>query len=235
MIKIPKSAAVFITLIAMFGLGTLGYAVLHFQQNDSFRFISFLAVALLAARLKLKLPGLNGNMSVNLPFIILGVTELGLLQTVIIACASTLMQSVKKPVNQIQWIQVFFNFFNMSLSVGLAHFAFHHALWESSLMTAALRIGIAAGILFLANTVPVSAIISLTEVRKMAQVWYEIFLWSFPYYVLSAGVASIVTTLNRHIGWQIPLLVLPLMFGVYHCYRAYFGSDSRVLSSVSPN
>ena len=102
MIKIPKPAAVFITLIAMFGLGTLGYAVLHFQQNDSFRFISFLAVALLAARLKLKLPGLNGNMSVNLPFIILGVTELGLLQTVIIACASTLMQSVKKPANQIQ-------------------------------------------------------------------------------------------------------------------------------------
>lgn len=233
MLKIPKSAAAFVTLITMCGLGMLGYAVLHFHSNDWVRLMSLLAVALLAARLKLKLPGLNGNMSVNLPFIILGVTELGLLQTLLIACASTTVQSLKKPRNQIRWIQVTFNFFNMALSVGLAHFAFNYAMPEVFIPGFALRIGLAAGILFLANTIPVSAIISLTELRKIPQVWYEIFLWSFPYYVLSGGVASLFHTLDRNVGWQIPLAMLPLMFGVYHCYRAYFGRSPKNLAAMA--
>ena len=228
-----KSAAAFITAIAMCGLVIFGYAVLHFHGNDTTRFLSLLVVALVAARLKLKLPGLTGNMSVNLPFIILGVVELGLLQTLIIACASTLVQSLKKPAGQIQWLQVGFNFFNMALSVGIAHYGFHHAMRESNAFAATLRIGLAAGILFLANTVSVSAIISLTEAAKMARVWYEIFLWSFPYYVLSAGVASAFSSLNHHFGLLIPLLVLPLMFGIYHCYKTYFGSRSGGFAPVA--
>ncbi len=225
MIRFPKSAAAFITLIALCGLVTFGFALLQFQSNDTLRFVSLLAVALLAARLKLKLPGLTGNMSVNLPFIILGVIELGLLQTLVIACVSTVAQSWKK---RIQWVQVGFNFFNMALSVGIAHYTFHHIMQEPNLASAAARIAIAAGILFLANTVPVSAIISLTEFRAMPRVWYEIFLWSFPYYVLSAGVASAFSTMGRHLGWAIPILLLPLMFGVFHCYKAYFSSKEEL-------
>ncbi len=230
MIKFPKSAAAFIAFITLCGVMTFRYALLHFQGNDALRFVSLLAVALVAARLKLKLPGLNGNMSVNLPFIILGVIELGLLQTLVIACVSTLVQSWKK---RPQWHQLACNFFNMALSVGVAYYTFHHAIHESRFFTAALRIGLCAVILFLANTVPVSAIIALTELKGLAVVWYEIFLWSFPYYVLSAGVASVFSTVDKHLGWEIPLLILPLMFGIYHSYRSYFRTRSEELSPLA--
>jgi hypothetical protein len=40
--------------------------------------------------------------------------------------------------------------------------------------------------------------------------------------VLSAGVTSLVTTASHRIGWQIPLFVLPTMYGVYNSYRLYF-------------
>jgi len=45
---------------------------------------------------------------------------------------------------------------------------------------------------------------------------------SFPYYVLSAGVTSIVTTAGHRTGWQIPLLVLPVMYTIYRSYQLYF-------------
>jgi len=44
---------------------------------------------------------------------------------------------------------------------------------------------------------------------------------------LSAGVTSIVTTASYRIGWQVPLLVLPVMYGVYRSYRLYFGQAAK--------
>lgn len=231
--NIPKSAAAFIITIVICGFATFAYAARHFQSNDTTRFLVLLGVALLAGWLKMKLPGISGNMSVNLPFIILGVSELGLLQTLFVACGSTLVQSLKKPTKDIRWVQVAFNFFNMALSVGLANYVVQHALHQSSFLAAALRVAVASGILFLANTIPVSAIISLTEAGKLTKIWYGIFLWSFPYYLLSAGVASIFDSLNHRFQWQIPLLILPLMIAVYYSYKGYFAWRPHTAASAA--
>ncbi|HLH07691.1 MAG TPA: hypothetical protein VKW78_10665 [Terriglobales bacterium] len=228
-----KSAAAFVIMIVMCGFVTFAYATIHFESSDTSRFLVLLGVALLAGWLKLKLPGITGNMSINLPFILLGVSELGLLQTLFVACGSTMVQSLKKPRREIEWVQVAFNFFNMALSVGLANYVVHHAIHQSSFLAAALRVSVASGILFLANTIPVSAIISLTEAGALTKIWYRIFLWSFPYYLLSAGVASIFDSLNHHFEWQAPLLVLPLMIAVYHCYKGYFAFSPRRMASVA--
>ncbi|MBV9435232.1 MAG: hypothetical protein JOZ44_04230, partial [Acidobacteria bacterium] len=71
-----KSAQVFITLVILSGFAVLAQAVLHAQSADHVRFVSFLLVACLAARLKVKLPGLTGSMSVNLPFILVAVADM---------------------------------------------------------------------------------------------------------------------------------------------------------------
>jgi hypothetical protein len=31
-----------------------------------------------------------------------------------------------------------------------------------------------------------------------------------------------MTAISRHVGWQIPLLALPLMYVVYRSYQLYF-------------
>jgi hypothetical protein len=76
---------------------------------------------------------------------------------------------------------------------------------------------------FLVQTMPVAAIISLTEGGRILRVWSSLFQLSFPYYALSAGVTSMVTTVSRHVSWQIPLLVLLAMYAVYRSYQLYFG------------
>ena len=44
------------------------------------QFLVIFALALIASRLKVKLPGLNGNMSVNLPFILIAAVQLSLFE-----------------------------------------------------------------------------------------------------------------------------------------------------------
>jgi hypothetical protein len=65
------------------------------------------------------------------------------------------------------------------------------------------------------------------------RVWSSIFHLSFPYYVLSAGVTSLVTSASHRIGWQIPLLVLPTMYGVNKSYRLYFGRAEALARPIA--
>jgi hypothetical protein len=45
---------------------------------------------------------------------------------------------------------------------------------------------------------------------------------SYPYYLASAGIAGVALTVSAHSGWQAPLVVLPLMAGIFYSYRRYF-------------
>ena len=67
----------------------LGYSLAHWQSQDLMRFACYLAVALLASGLKVQLPGIDGTMSVNFFFILLGVLELSLPETLVIGCTAT--------------------------------------------------------------------------------------------------------------------------------------------------
>lgn len=223
-----KSANAFVTLIAICGLGLLGYGGMDYRPENSFRFVLLLIVAILASRMKLRLPRLTGNMSLDVPFILVGVAELGLFQALVIACASTLAQCYKRPIHTIKASHVAFNFGNMAVATGIAYFAFHYGVRPGVMIDAVLRLAIAAGVFFVANTTPVSAIIALTEGRNISKIWYEIFLWSFPSFVLSAGMASIITSVNRQAGMPVLLVCIPVLFGVYHCYKLYFKAPLTV-------
>src|ERR1700691_2738840 len=76
---------------------------------------------------------------------------------------------------------------------------------------------------FLANTLPISVVISLTENKSSRKVWSECYFWSFPYYLVGAAAVGLVGIINQRAGWQTSLLVLPLIYWVYRSYRLYLG------------
>jgi putative nucleotidyltransferase with HDIG domain len=81
-----------------------------------------------------------------------------------------------------------------------------------------------------------STIIGLTERKPVSKVWSESYLWSFPYYMVGAAIAGLVHFLNRHIGWQSSLLVLPPIYLMYRSYRLYLGkleTEKRHAEQVS--
>src|ERR1700685_2478639 len=77
----------------------------------------FLFVAGLAATLKIKLPGLPGTMSVNLPFILLAAAEMSLAEAVVVGCISTLVQCLPRGKQKFNPIQAAFSCSTIMLAV----------------------------------------------------------------------------------------------------------------------
>lgn len=214
-------AKFFIVVVVASGLAVLGYAGMHREPVLLARFAAFLVITVLAARLKVRLPGMDSSMSVNLPFILLSLTQLSLPETAIIACASALAQSLWRG-KQADPIKVIFNVCTMALSIGAAFFVYSARIQSADLRTKTLLLAGAAAAYFFVNTVPVAIIIGLSEKKNAAKIWGEVFLWTYPYYLASAGLASMTSAIAVVVGWQTPLLLLPVAYGVYRSYRKYF-------------
>jgi hypothetical protein len=216
-----KAKAV-IGLVVISGLAVLGSALMHPSSDNRMRFISFLLVACLAARLKVKLPGMTGTMSVNLPFILVAVAEMNTAEALLVGCLSTLVQCLPSGQQKFNWTQGLFNFANMALAVSATRLLYSSAALQSAITSRSLLLAVAAAGYYAANSAPVAIIIALTENKNALRAWATMVQLSYPYYLASAGVAGVALTVSAHSGWQVPLVVLPLMAGIFYSYRRYF-------------
>jgi len=226
MLGASRTAQLFIGFTVLCGVTAMGYGLLQTHSLHPLQFITMLVIALAASRLKVKLPGLTSSMSVNLPFILIATMGLSLIEALIIGLTSTAVQCFPKSGGWPKPVQILFNVSTMAVAVGLAGRIFQGRMQPpTASVSGSLLLVLAAATFFLVQTIPVATIISLTEGGSLPQIWSSISQQSFPYYVLSAGVTSLVTTASHRVGWQVPLLVLAVMYGVYRSYRLYFGRE----------
>ena len=223
----PKSisARMFVALIALMGILVLVDAAVKAKSVPSVRFVVFLMAACLAARLKIKLPGLTGTMSVNLPFILVAAATMNSAEALAVGFISTFVQCIPKG-RKLNLVQAAFNCGTIVLAVTAARYLFASASMVSAINSPALRLGVAAAGYALVNIVPVAIVIGLTEGAGILRTWRELLQLSFPYLVASAGIAGVALTVGQEIGWQVPLAVLPIMVGIFYSYRRYFAATA---------
>ncbi len=213
----------FVGITASIGVVVLGFSLSHWQSQDLMRFACYLAVALLASGLKVQLPGIDGTMSVNFLFILLGVLELSLPETLVIGCTATLVQSIWQARNRLDPVKVIFNVAGMMANASALTYMSYHMLVGRFGSNKPILLMMSALVFFFANTLPISVVIALTEGKSSRKVWSECYFWSFPYYLVGAAAVGLVGIVNRSAGWQTSLLVLPLIYWVYRSYRLYLG------------
>ena len=213
----------FVGVAASIGVVVLGYSLFHWQSHDLMRFLCYLAVAVLASGLKVQLPGIDGTMSVNFLFILLGVMELSLPETLVIGCTATLVQSVWQARKRLDPVKVLFNVAGMMANASALTYVSYHWLSGRFGSNKPILLMVAALVFFFANTLPISVVIALTEGKSSRKVWSECYFWSFPYYLVGAAAVGLVGIVNRSAGWETSLLVLPLIYWVYRSYRLYLG------------
>lgn len=230
--KLTFPARAFIAVIVILGLAVLGNSIFRANAIYAPCFVAFLLVACLSARLKVKLPGLTGTMSVNLPFILLATAEMSMVEALIVACLSNLVQCLPKNRQKFIWVQAIFNFSTMALAVGVTRWIYAWATLSAHVPSSSLRLAIAAAGFFLVNTVPVAIILFLAEGKNPVRTWVGIFQLTFPYFLASAGVAGVAITLAARVGWQVPVSILPLMLAVFYSYRRYFSSLPQALADA---
>jgi len=229
------SAQVFIAAMALAAVACFGIALANWQSTDPVKFLCYLAVALLASSLKIKLPGINGTMSVNFLFILLGVLEMSFAETLLIGFVAVLVQSYWKSSN-LKPIHVVFNLSQLPVGTAASYFVYQVVTTHGLHRNDPLALMLVAITYFAFNTFAMATIIRLTEGKPVLKVWSECYFWSFPYYLVGAAIAWLVSFLNRHIGWQPSLLVLPPVYLMYRSYRLYLGKledETRHAEQVS--
>lgn len=215
----------FVALIVISGLLLLGDAVFNAQSMPTTKFLAFLVVACVAARLRIKLPGVTGTMSVNLPFILVAAAEMKPAEALAIGFISTFFQCLAAG-KKFNVMQVAFNCSTITLAVAATRLIYAAPSVASVVSSPSLRLAVAAAGYALANTVPVAIVIGLTEAASVLRTWLEMLQLSFPYLVASAGIAGLTLTLTQGIGWQVPLAVLPIMAGIFQSYKRYFAATA---------
>jgi hypothetical protein len=214
----------FIGAMTVAAAAAAGYAGFVSHSLHPYLNLSVLALAAITSRMKVKLPGINGNMSVNLPFLLTAVVNLGAAEAVVVTCVSTAVQCWPRKGAKFNPQQMTFNLSMMTLAACLASLVFH-APWlaTASWANSTFALVLATVTLFLGQTVPVAGIVAVSENKAAAQVWFRVAQLSFPYYVVSAGLTSMVQTVSSHMGWGLALAVFPVMYGIHQSFRLYFG------------
>src|SRR5439155_11529727 len=161
-------------------------------------------------------------MSVNFLFILIGIVELNLGETMLIAWTATMFQCFWKAKAAPKPVQILFNVSNVAIATMASYRAFHLPLGAAGLRFP-LMLVLAACVYFVTNTYSVAIVISLTEGKRLGKVWKECYFWSFPYYLVGAAISGLLSVANRFIGWQTSLLIFPVIYWIYRSYRLYLG------------
>ncbi|MGO9127336.1 MAG: diguanylate cyclase [Terriglobales bacterium] len=218
---LTSSAKAFIGLVIVLGTAVLLYGAIHQSSKNIAEFICYLGIAILASRLKVNLPGITGTMSVNFLFILLGILQLSVSETLILGCASILVQCLYP--DRPSAIQVTFNICASAVSTALAYGAYDFSLSRGLVTSQALALGIAASIYFAANTGSIATVISFTEGKSLRKILVECYFWSFPYYLVGAGIAGAIGWFDDAFNWETSLLIVPVIYLIYRSYGLYLG------------
>jgi putative nucleotidyltransferase with HDIG domain len=213
-------ANVYIGIMAAAGAVILCHAVVRWQSQDVLRFIAFGVIALLSSTLKVTLPGVPGTLSTNFVFVLIGVSQLSLSETLAISSLSIITQCVFRA-HRLRAVQTLFSVASVAVSVTLSYSIYHWPALDGISLENAPRLLVASAVYFAANTLSVSVVISLTENRPLWAIWRGSYFWSFPNYLMGATVAWTVNAVVRWQGWQTSLLLLPVLYAVYRFHHLY--------------
>jgi putative nucleotidyltransferase with HDIG domain len=215
-------ARVYISGMALAALSCFVPSMLHWHLTHSAKFLFYLIAAVLASSLKVSLPGIEGTMSMNFLLTLLCILELGLPETLLIGVVKTLAQFYWRPARRPKLVQLVFNLSQVTVCGAASYGAYKLSV---QVFHGSVPLGLLAAAItqFASNTAAMSIIIGLTEDKRVRNVWTDIYLWTFPYYMVGAAIAGLVSLLNRHFAWQGSLLVLPPIYLIYRSYHLYLG------------
>lgn len=193
-------------------------SILGHPSQQWLHFFVYLLVVLLSSGMKVALPKTDGTMSVDFPFILLGILQLSPVQAVALAACSVFAQCRVKVVKDFTLIQILFNLANVATATILAWRTYTGLTHLHVQIAPALAI--AAAVYFFANTVPVAWIIAWESHRSPITQWGQEFLWYLPFYLVGAGLAASANLVAGLFGWMTSLLLIPMVYTVYRAYTA---------------
>ncbi len=208
----------YIALVVIAGLSVLAESLSQWRSGGMAEFLIYGVVAAAAAALKVQLPGITGTMSVSYIFVLASVVHLTPGQVVCVAVMASLVQVFWQAAKRPTLAQALFNPSSMAVSAWVSSLSYQACPASLSLI---FRMAIAGMTYFLVNTLSISGVVAMTEGKRIITVWRTCYFWSFPYYLVGASLATLISYVSRYVGWQVALGVTPIVFIIYRSYRLY--------------
>jgi diguanylate cyclase (GGDEF)-like protein/putative nucleotidyltransferase with HDIG domain len=216
-------ARLYIAAVCVTGMTMLASETIPWESKEVIRFCCYMVISVLSAGLKIKLPGVMGTMSVNFLFILIGIVDMSLSETMVIGCFGTLIQCLWKPKSGLKPIQACFSVSNTAISTYLCFSLYHWRAIENLNSGTPILLLVTALLFFVVNTGGIALVISLTERSPLRKTWHNCYFWTFPFYLLGASIAWIVSIVSRQVKWESSTLLLPIVYFIYRSYRVYLG------------
>lgn len=215
----PTNARVYIAAVIAAGLAVLAAGLWSWTQPDPVRLAGYLALAMIASSLKIRMPGVTGTFSLNPVFILLTLAHVGFPSALLVGCASVLVQSFWRSKRRPSLVQIVFNVSNVSISTGVAYLAHSGVQSRIGLAEPLAPLVAAAVAYFIVNTALVSIVLAMVESKPLTSVWSTWLSWAFPYYVIGTILASQIEPLTSQARWGGAWLSLAAMIPLYLWYR----------------
>ena len=133
----------FITMILLCGMTVLSFSILPARGENPLKFLCYLGIALAASRLRVNLPGVTGTLSVNFLFILLGVLELSLPETMAMGCAAVIVQCFDREFPNP--LQVAFNVCSTALAIAVTFIGYRYSMMHRAMSNPSTSLFVAAG------------------------------------------------------------------------------------------
>ena len=218
---LPLRASLFITLVVSTGGWLLLRSFDGWSPTEPLHFLFYFVIAIFASLLKIALPTVNGSMSINFFFILIGLVDLSLPETMVIACAGVVVQNLLRTRQPAKLHQVLFNAATIAIAVTASFGVYHSARMAEMNLGMPILLGVAACVCFVLNTLSIALVVAMAEERQAWRIWRDCYFWCFPYYLGGSCVAWLISSLKQQLHWEASLLILPVLFFVYRSYRLY--------------
>ncbi|HTA69174.1 MAG TPA: hypothetical protein VK776_12880 [Bryobacteraceae bacterium] len=215
----PRVRAYFYCVVGI-GLFLFSNGVSQFAPTDFQQFFAYLALGMLSATWRVKLPGVSVNVSPVFAFVLIGIANYSLGEALIIACGSTLVQCMWRPLEKRDGRKIMFNVSAVAIGVTIAYNPSHFVL-SQGLDHAPRMLPLAALVFFIINTGLVSGMIALMEQEAFRAVWRNMTQYLIWYYLAGGLLATLIIIGNRLGGWQAGLFITPFLYLAYQYYREY--------------
>src|SRR6266852_3703655 len=110
-------ARIYIGCVIAVGAAALGNGFFHWEPHDLVRLFFYLSLAIPASCLKVRLPGITGTMSVLFVFLLAGIVELSLPETLVMGVICISAQCLWNARQHPRPIQVLFNIATISIAI----------------------------------------------------------------------------------------------------------------------
>ena len=223
MSAIPGRARPFVFFVCAAGALCLLAGLLPWHSSHSLLFLSYLLLTIVASLLKSVLPGSDGTVSVVFVFFLVGICNMTLSETMVLAAVATVVQCFWHARNRLSFVHFAFNLAQLALAITASYWTYILLFSHVFHSKAPLPLLVSAIVFFMFNSIPVATVVALAENISIIEKWDRSYSWTFPYYLIGAAIAGLIQFVNRLAGWEMSFLVLPAVYVIYRSYCMHLG------------